>query len=293
MRFGEHLARASTSRTTLRSSAFLKIEKCFVSPVDSPPSGFERSHQLVLPYHGLFGYNVGSKEWLIDTARILCIDPGWEFRDQHPIAGLGHGAILITPTNELLEEVSGTKVGRGGLFPAVSMPNPFDLQLLTHTILNAGDGENSLMHDELAIKALRKVVTAPRRTFKSSNLVNRAKELIHAHGCDRLTLDSIARRLDTHPAYLTQEFTRSEGIPLYQYQLRCRLQRALLELPHCSNITGLAFELGFSSHSHFTSLFGRAFGMTPSQYRDGDRARTRQVALVAASDRWNDRRKAA
>jgi AraC-like DNA-binding protein len=47
------------------------------------------------------------------------------------------------------------------------------------------------------------------------------------------------------------------------------LNRALLDLPHCDSITDLALDLGFSSHSHFTSVFRKAFGMTPSQYRAG------------------------
>jgi AraC family transcriptional regulator len=56
-------------------------------------------------------------------------------------------------------------------------------------------------------------------------------------------------------------------VPLYRYQMRLRLNRALVELPHCNDITGLALELGFSSHSHFTAVFGKAFGLTPSDYR--------------------------
>ena len=91
--------------------------------------------------------------------------------------------------------------------------------------------------------------------------------MLHGRSCERLTLGEIAREVGVTPVYLTQEFSRSEGVPLYRYQMRLRLNRALVELPHCTDITGLALDLGFSSHSHFTAVFGRAFGLTPSDYR--------------------------
>jgi AraC-like DNA-binding protein len=59
-----------------------------------------------------------------------------------------------------------------------------------------------------------------------------------------------------------------------RYQLRLRLVRALAELPHRDDLAALAYELGFSSHSHFTTAFRTTLGMTPSQYR-------RQVRIPA------------
>ena len=61
---------------------------------------------------------------------------------------------------------------------------------------------------------------------------------------------------------------RLEGVSLHQYSVQLRLARSLVDLPHASDITRLASHLGFSTHSHFTSSFRRAFGCTPSAYRD-------------------------
>ena len=77
------------------------------------------------------------------------------------------------------------------------------------------------------------------------------------------------------PVYLTQEFSRAEGVPLYKYQIQLRLSRALVELPNCANIAALALDLGFSSHSHFGAAFRRAFAMTPAEFRAGARHRER------------------
>jgi AraC-like DNA-binding protein len=71
--------------------------------------------------------------------------------------------------------------------------------------------------------------------------------------------------------YLTQLFQQIEGIPLYRYQLRLRLARALDRLDRTDDLTALALELGFSSHSHFTAAFRRTYGASPSALRGGAR----------------------
>jgi AraC-like DNA-binding protein len=38
-------------------------------------------------------------------------------------------------------------------------------------------------------------------------------------------------------------------------------------LPEYDDLTELGFDLGFSSHSHFTSAFRETFGRTPSELR--------------------------
>ena len=44
-------------------------------------------------------------------------------------------------------------------------------------------------------------------------------------------------------------------MPLYRYQLRLRLARALDLLAQYDDLTTLGLDLGFSSHSHFSAAF--------------------------------------
>jgi AraC-like DNA-binding protein len=67
--------------------------------------------------------------------------------------------------------------------------------------------------------------------------------------------------------YLTDAFTQSEGMPLCRYRTRLRLNRALVDLPRCEDVTGLALDLGFSSHAHFSNAFKALFGLSPSAFR--------------------------
>jgi AraC-like DNA-binding protein len=62
-------------------------------------------------------------------------------------------------------------------------------------------------------------------------------------------------------------FQQVEGLPLYRYQLRLRLARALHLLGRYEDLSRLGLHLGFSSHSHFTAAFRQLYGHTPADFR--------------------------
>src|SRR5262249_26444680 len=82
-----------------------------------------------------------------------------------------------------------------------------------------------------------------------------------------LRLSEAADAVGTSSTYLTDVFSRFEGVSLHRYVTQLRLARALVELPEAGDLTTLALDLGFSSHSHFTLAFRRAVGDTPSTFR--------------------------
>jgi AraC-like DNA-binding protein len=98
-------------------------------------------------------------------------------------------------------------------------------------------------------------------------LVDRAKLVLTSDLARRWTLAEIATEVRCSPVYLTQVFQQVEGLPLYRYQLRLRLARALDLLAHYDDLTTLSLDLGFSSHSHFSAAFRDAYGRSPSEFR--------------------------
>ena len=114
---------------------------------------------------------------------------------------------------------------------------------------------------------------APRATHAAGSthlrqrLVDRAKLVLARDLARRWTLDEVASEVGVSPVYLTQSFRDVEGVPLYRYQLRLRLARALDLLREFDDLTALGLHLGFSSHSHFTAAFQQAYGRTPSEFR--------------------------
>lgn len=251
-------------RTVLLDSSIGLVENSSVSAA-RPPSGYSSDFQVVLPYRGLFEYQVGRARHLIDVNRILFVVGGQEFIDRHPVLELGHASVIITPMADTLDELFWSRAGKM-MVDVTSRPSDPHSQVLTHRLLHA-PGDNPLVREELMLEVLDAALGTRKPHAPPSALVNRAKEFLHACGLEPMTLATIAKAVGASPVYLTQEFTRSEGIPLYRYQMRIRLARALSDLPTIDNITRLAFDLGFSSHSHFTSAFRALYDLTPSQYR--------------------------
>ena len=98
-------------------------------------------------------------------------------------------------------------------------------------------------------------------------LVDRVKLVLTSDLARRWTLAEIAAEVRGSPVYLTQVFQQVEGLPLYRYQLRLRLARALDLLAQYDDLTALSLDLGFSSHSHFSAAFRETYGRSPSEFR--------------------------
>ncbi len=258
-------------RRTLFEGACVRVTDVSAS-ADQPPSGHSEHFQVVLPYQGLFGFRVGSRTGLFDAQRILFVTGGRDYVDSHPVSGVGHASLLLTPGPALLEELCGPAAPvKHTAFQRVGLPSRAALRHRAQRLrrLDAATSD-PLAAEELVVATLAEALSfgtdAPPHT--PHQIVDRAKQVLHAFGFERLTLDRIAGEVGVSPVYLTQAFTRAEGQPLYRYQLGLRLNRALVELPHSDSITALALDLGFSSHAHFSTAFKASFGESPSRYRE-------------------------
>jgi len=140
-----------------------------------------------------------------------------------------------------------------------------------------GDDPDPLLVEDLLLRLVRAVVgrsaqPAPRRTAtwaEHHRLAESAKELISAAPEAAFGLHELATRLGVSPFHLARVFRRQTGFSLHQYRTQLRLRLALHRLPDSrGELTSLAFDLGFASHSHFTDTFRREFGVAPSAVRD-------------------------
>ena len=126
--------------------------------------------------------------------------------------------------------------------------------------------------ESLALTLVRRAL-GPRTTHAASasvgrqRLADRVKLVLASDLTRRWSLAEIAAEVRSSPVYLTQVFQQVEGLPLYRYQLRLRLARALDLLAQYDDLTTLSLDLGFSSHSHFSAAFREAYGRSPSEFR--------------------------
>jgi AraC family transcriptional regulator len=268
---------------TLHSSLLGRIED-FSAPGDCPaPRGHSPEYQLVLPYAGAFEFRVGVKSAFLDVTRVLFVGAGEDYTDVH-VAGCGHDSIIITPHLSMLQELCGHAVpSRHPAFHCVAKPTTPRMNMRNHRLLRLEASVNDpLARDELMISVLNEALGTTQKVARTEPLrvVDLAKQLLHARVGELISLNDIADAVQVSGAYLTDAFTRSEGMPLYRYHMRLRLSRALVDLPRCEDITRLALDLGFSSHAHFSTAFKSLFGVSPSAFRAGS-ARPRRAVRTA------------
>ena len=267
----------------LRSSSTLR---------NGSPEAYSPFFQICLPYRGLFVWHVGHDDVVADPNQVLFVAGGESFHLSQPIAGR-YAELIITPDRDLLAELtqsSPLQLSGHPMFRRRSRRADLKLQGLRARFLHqalAGQWDG-IAAEELLIDLLREALQhEPARAIPSprtQRLVRSTKEFLHARLSTPLRLRDVARAVGASPTYLTDLFRRVEGVPLHRYVMQLRLARALVELPHSSDLTTLALNLGFSSHSHFTAAFRRAFDCTPSQFRESTQSNgTRQHSRTSDS----------
>ena len=90
-------------------------------------------------------------------------------------------------------------------------------------------------------------------------------------------LVAVGARLGVSPYHVAHVFREQTGLSVHRYLLRLRLAIALdLLAGGAMNLSALALDLGFSSHSHFSSVFRRSTGLSPTGVRAAFLARPQE-----------------
>ncbi len=251
------------------------------APLTKSAEDYSPKIQICFPYSGVFIWHVGGQEIVGDPNQILFVAPGEEFKVSQ-LHRDGCGELIVTPNPAVVEELVGNverpcahplfRLRRRRADPAIQRASA-----RFHQLIRAGKLDG-LAADELLLELLASALQRCERDevlhSDTRRLVDRAKAFLGTKWDSAIRLTDVASAIGTSAAYLTDAFRRTEGVPLHGYLVQLRLARALAEIPHSADLAELALRLGFSSHSHFSAAFRRAFGCTPSAFRQS----TRRVA---------------
>ena len=125
----------------------------------------------------------------------------------------------------------------------------------------------------LAVNLLRQYATTkPKLPIYEGGLPQRqlvqVLDYIDAHLAQNLKLENLAQLLDMSQFHFSRLFKQSLGISPYQYLIQQRVERAKQLLKQTDkSIVEIAFDCGFSSHSHLSKQFRQFTGITPKAYR--------------------------
>lgn len=226
----------STSRTSIRTEG-----KTLYDGQDRPgvltfvPAGAERVgfyRDVDLSYSALW----------IDPALVL---PGLERLRDAPVLVNRSDAVIGTLLRSLCTEMS--------------LGHVPDTVYVEHLVVLVALRMAGLEGDLLPVASRGRL---GRRTFE------RVRDYIDAHIASDISLSEVAAIAGMPLDTFARRFKETTGRPPYAYILEERVRRAELLLRDTSIAIGaIAFRLGFSSQSHFTTTFRRLKGITPRIYR--------------------------
>jgi AraC family transcriptional regulator len=242
--------------------------------------------ELVFPYRGVFVRHLGSGQAVAEANQVLFFNAGEGYCVSHPVRG-GDASLSLAICEELLLELapvallqSRTKAAFHSQRLRIDARTQALVALLGHSLRQ--NVAEPLEAESLALTLVQRAL-GPRTTHAAGasagrqRLVDRIKLVLASDRSRRWTLAEIAAEVRGSPVYLTQVFQQVEGMPLYRYQLRLRLARALDLLAQYDDLTALSLDLGFSSHSHFSAAFREAYGWSPSAFRQSALRRSRTL----------------
>jgi AraC-like DNA-binding protein len=282
--------------TPLLTTPALKLGEFHCPPDD--PSWREtnvigdRAH-VVFPRRSVVIRHVGREPVLATPNHAMLYNADQPYRRKLHSAG-GDESVFIELPPESLERLAAegaAVLARGPRIHVTNVPVDRRTYLFQHLLVGylRGRPVDQLGSEELAARLALRALGTPASGRNASRegtaaahrrLAEAAKAELASDLALRVTLGDLAARLHTSPFHLARVFRAETGYTLAGYRQALRLRTALERLPlSAGELTTLALELGFSSHSHFTASFTREFGVAPSSVRS---ARHTRALLDAA-----------
>ena len=255
------------------------------------------TNNIVLMRHGAFSKHFGRRSVTADVNQAVFFSNGSSYRVSHP-ADCGDRGTVFIPSPRVLNDIVRE------LDPSVDerLERPFSFvtgpcdtgvfwrhrELVQQLEVAASKPLEPLWADVTALQLVADVLEAafarhgqPRKRHRTSTDADHAeraeaaKTYLASQLGERITLEHVARSVYASPFHLARLFQQQTGLPVHRYLTRLRLRASLERLADGANdLTAVALELGFSSHSHFTDTFRREFGRAPSDVRRNASLRT-------------------
>lgn len=186
----------------------------------------------------------------------------------------------LCATVDPAHDASHASTDGGRVFRRDHGPTPADAYLRQRRLTTAlASGRvSALAAEETALAVIRDVLVAagggpvlagsPRAGTRARHraLVNDTRELLAATYARDASLDDVAGEVGSSPYHLSRLFRAHTGSTIHRHRTQLRLRASLDRLDE-RDLSALALDLGFASHSHFTATFRRAFGCPPSEVR--------------------------
>ncbi len=257
---------------------------CRVSDSRFRDSGPVDNYMVVFPRTSVWIRHAGSREFVADPTVATIYNKGQEYT-RAELHHEGDRCEWFAVSRDMAVDIAGAidpsacdRADRP--FAQELAPVSTDLYLkqriflsrLERGLVDPLEAEEKIIRLVAAVISATGATPAAHRKSRSDeahrDLVHRARAELLRSISDRISVADLATRLGVSAFHLCRVFRRQTGMSLHSFRLEVRMRTALEKLAQPgTDISRVAFELGFSSHSHLTETLRRRSGLTPTEVR--------------------------
>lgn len=171
--------------------------------------------------------------------------------------------VLLTSKSEVDYRLQGLKKGADAF-----LAKPFDMEELHILIDNIVSNIRRLKGKFSGAQKQESKLTKVHVTGNNEALMDRIMKCINENiGSSEFNVEKLAEEVGVSRAQLHRKMKEITGISTGEFIRNIRLEQAARLIDEGTiNITQVAYAVGFSNQTHFSTLFKRHYGMSPSEY---------------------------
>lgn len=113
-----------------------------------------------------------------------------------------------------------------------------------------------------------KKLTENSNLYKNKDIIELITGYIHSHYRERFSLEDISVKFGISPSHLSRSFYKKTGIHFIEYVNQVKINKAKQLLINSNMIISEIFEdIGYDNLEHFSRVFKKYVGVSPSKYR--------------------------
>lgn len=224
---------------------------------------------------GLQKFAYGRDQYITPPTGIIIINPGEAHTGEAAVATGFHYRALY-PQAEFMQQIASEVKGTAQGIPFFTQPVIHDVDLYEEirSLHQHLESTASVLEQEsrywwaLARLIIRHADTRHnvRPVGQERAEVRRIRRYIDERYAENLRLAELAALVNWTPFYLLRVFRKAVGLPPHAYLNTVRIRESQRLLLSGTLPAQVAYDTGFSSQSHFTTVFKQLIGVTPGQY---------------------------
>jgi AraC family transcriptional regulator len=245
----------------------LLLSESTYAPATRLPTHSHAHAYLALAVRGGYRESCGHKERQCLPSTVIYHPPGEAHSNQFQdsvgrVFRVEFGTMWLVRLSEHARVLAGPAEFHGGA------PSLIASRLFAE--FRARDSVSPLMIEALALEFASGVFRADEGSvaLKQPRWLEDVREYLHAHFCEEIELQKLARTAGVHAAHLNRAFRTRHFCSVGEYVRRLRVDYAARELAGSPRpIADIASAAGFADQSHFSRVFVRITGLSPGRYR--------------------------